>query len=199
MKKSIKNIFLILLLLNFASCAKRNFYADVDDPGLSRFTSYGYNVVTEYINGMPYINPFSRTRGNSPPILRKINTNSAFDTLSLSWQIVMNDSTQIPDINFQGITILIPVSKTFDQNDFLALSGQRLDTTTTSMQTGNPFYQPGLFAGTANVYFVKIYAEGEDSLKSYQLSGLFSGNIGDSIFITKGRFDFDVPATNFNF
>jgi hypothetical protein len=71
MKKLIRNIFLILLLLNFSGCKKRNFYPDPDDPGLSRFTSYRFNVVTEYINGVPYINPFSATRAILLPILQR--------------------------------------------------------------------------------------------------------------------------------
>ncbi|HSZ86244.1 MAG TPA: hypothetical protein VK787_09450 [Puia sp.] len=197
MKKLIKNIFLILLLLNFTSCVKRNFYPDADDPGLSRFTSYGFNVVTEYINGVSYINPFSATRGNSLPFLRKISTNSAFDTLSLSWQIEVN-GTQSPTYYFDGICILIPVSKTFNQNDFLALSGQKFDSTKSAIQL-NFGYIPDEFPGIANVYFVKIYTNSNDSIRTYTISGLFNGNIGSNTVITDGRFDFQISSVDLNF
>jgi hypothetical protein len=198
METSIKNILIILLLLNFTSCAKRNFYPDADDPGLSRFTSYGFNVVTEYINGVPYINPFSATRGNSLPYLRKISTNSAFDTLSLSWQIVMNNASQTFSIDLDGTCILIPVSKTFDQNDLLAWSGQILDSTSTEIQMSS-FYQPGLFTGTANIYFVKISVDSSQSQKRYILSGLFNGNVLGNTIISDGRFDFEIYADELNF
>jgi hypothetical protein len=194
MKKLIRNIFLILLLLNFSGCKKRNFYPDPDDPGLSRFTSYGFNVVTEYINGVPYINPFSTTRGNSPPYLTKISTNSAFDTLSLSWEAVMNNSEQTLNTDFSDISILIPVSKTFDQNDLLALSGQRLDTTKVVMET-----YPFGFPGTANIYFVKISVDSSQIPKKYILSGLFNGIIFNGTIVTDGRFDFEFYANDFNF
>jgi hypothetical protein len=199
MKKSIKNIFLILLLLSFAACKKRNFYPDPDNPGLSRFTSYGFNVVTEYINGVPYINPFSATRGNFLPFFRKISTNSTFDTLSLSWQIEVN-GTQSPAYYFEGTCILLPVSKTFNQNDFLALSGQRLDSTKSAIQM-NFGYIPDLFPGTANVYFVKISADGNstDSIRTYTISGLFNGNMGSNAVVTDGRFDFKISSAELNF
>jgi hypothetical protein len=198
MKKLIKDIFLILLLLNFTSCAKRNFYPDTDDPGLSRFTSYGFNVATEYINSVPYINPFNSVRGNYLPTLTKISTSGVFDTLSLSWQIVMNDATQTFNSDYSGICLLIPVSKTFDQNDFLAWNGQRVDSNTAAIQT-NSFYQPGLFSGTANIFFVKISVDSSQIPKKYILSGLFNGNILNSAIITDGRFDFEFYANDFNF
>ncbi|HEY4877332.1 MAG TPA: hypothetical protein VIH86_17265 [Puia sp.] len=197
MKKLIRNIFVILLLLNFTSCAKRNFYPDAYNPGLSRFTSYGYNVVTEYINGIPYINPFNRVRGNALPILTKISTNSAFDTLSLSWQIEIN-GMQSSVYYYEGTCILIPVSKTFNQNDFLALSGQRFDSTKSAMQL-NVGYIPDEFSGTANVYFVKIYTNSNDSIRTYTISGLFNGNIGSNAVITDGRFDFQISSADLNF
>jgi hypothetical protein len=197
MEKLIRNIFLILLLINFTSCAKRNFYPDPDNPGLSRFTSYGFNVVTEYINGVPYINPFNVVRGNYLPFLRKISTNSAFDTLSLSWQIEIN-GTQSSAYYFEGTCILIPVSKTFNQNDFLALSGQRFDSTKGAMQL-NFGYIPDEFSGTANVYFVKIYTNSNDSIRTYTISGLFNGNMGSNAVITDGRFDFQISSADLNF
>ena len=110
-----------LLMLCITGCAKRNFYPDPDDPGLSRFTSYGYNIATVYINGDAFINPFRGAyRGNSLPALSKDSTSGALDTLSLSWPIVLNDDVSLPyNGAYQNISLRIPVPKSFTQSDFL--------------------------------------------------------------------------------
>src|SRR3569623_584339 len=95
-KKIMRNsILLIVLILFFSSSGKRNFFPDEDDQGLSRLTFHGYNIATAYINDVPYINPYDRSifggGGNEQPVVRRIITNSNFDTLSVSWRIERND------------------------------------------------------------------------------------------------------------
>ncbi|HEX4371727.1 MAG TPA: hypothetical protein VHZ50_00340, partial [Puia sp.] len=174
--------------------------ADVDDPGLSRFTSYGYNNATEYINGSAYINPCSVFSGNDLAAVQKILTNSSFDTLSISWGITTNDSSKPFNPDYRAISFLMPISKIFTENDFLAFNGRRFasDTITVTMELfNNTSFK--ILSGTANIYFVKVNIDNSGAEKRFAFSGLCNGNIGDSILITKGRFDFDVPATNFNF
>jgi hypothetical protein len=203
MKKNFNSLLFIVLsmmLLESLTCKRQNLYPDIDDPGLSRFTSYGYNTATEYINGSPYINPFSVFTGNDLAYVQKIETNSTFDTLSLSWEIVTNDSTLPFNPSYKTISFLMPVSKTFSESDFLALNGQRFasNTNTVTIQEFNDTTFATL-SGTANIYFVKVdsdYSAGEEKIA---FSGLFDGNIGDSILITKGRFDFDISKSGFNF
>jgi len=198
--KQFKYLFIsTILLFFFAGCAKRNFFPDADDPGLSLLTSHGYNVASNYINGQPYVNPFGFLSGNSLPFLEKILTNSAFDTLSLSWPIELNSSSQINNSMYQRISLLMPIPKSFTQNDFSSMSGTRLLNTNT-VQIQSYFNSPsGVFSGTANVYFVKIGSDILNNSKYIKISGLFDGNIGDSILITKGRFDFEINADNLNF
>src|SRR5579862_5558046 len=99
-----KLIFIILsvLMLESLTCKRQNLYSDIDDPGLSRFTSYGYNTATEYINGSPYINPFSVFSGNNLASVQKIITTTSLDTLSISWRlgqmIVPNPLIRITEI-----------------------------------------------------------------------------------------------------
>lgn len=193
-------MFITLLLL--AGCAKRNFFPDEDDPGLSLLTSNGFNIASSYINEVPYINPYHNTIfgiNNYLPALRKIITNSAFDTLSLSWQIEPNDSSLIYNAKYQSITLLIPVPKIFTQNDFLLLNGQRFSSNTNKINIQSNYYLFNQLSGTSNIYFVEIKKDNSVDPKNYIISGLFDGNIGDSILITKGRFDFEIGAGSLNF
>lgn len=201
----IKRVFMpYLLLLCLAGCAKRNFYPDEDDPGLSRFTSYGYNVVTNYINGKPYINPFFLTSGNILPVITKISTNDPMDTLSIYWQIELEDTLRDFLSPYQYLYLSLPVPKTFTKNDFLHLSNKRLiNTCNISLAAGLlPFYFPR--TGLANIYFVKIEEDSVANLtpnlgKYLKISGLFSGIINDTILVTKGRFDFKIYESGLNF
>jgi hypothetical protein len=190
-----------LLILYLAGCTKRNFFPDEDDPGLSNLTSYGYNIATNYINKVPYINPYKNSifgALNYAPTLSKIVTSSAFDTLCLSWPIEINDSSNaFYHSPYQSISLLMPVTKSFTQTDFLALSGQRFSSNTNKATLNN--YRDTL-SGSSNIYFVKINVDqSNSSTKHFTISGLFNGNIGDSILITKGRFDFNIDAGNINF
>ena len=55
-------------------------------------------------------------------------------------------------------------------------------------------------SGVGTLYFVKVTEkQGYSNQKSINLSGLFDANIGDSILITKGRFDFDIEEDRLNF
>jgi hypothetical protein len=58
----------------------------------------------------------------------------------------------------------------------------------------NSFYNP-VNPGTSNLYFIKIHLD----TSALYFSGLFDGKIGDSIVITKGRFDFKIDKNAINF
>lgn len=192
----------IILLLLLAGCTKRNFFPDEDDPGLSRFTSRGYNIATAYINNVPYINPFHKFiigGSNSVPTLRKVITNSMADTLSLSWDIGINDNGQASyNGQYHSISLLMPISKSFNQSNFLQLSSTRSDSN--QIQINSFINQPYTLAGTSNIYFVQLKIDKSVTLPvHYIISGLFDGNIGDTILVTKGRFDFEIDASTLNF
>ena len=214
MKKLFYKFLPFLLVLSLAACQKRNYFPDQDDPGLSRFTSYGFNIGTFYLNNVPYINPFlGSTSGNSMPIIRKIVTNSPLDTLMLSWDIGINDNgNAVFSSPYQTISLLMPIPKSFTKADFIAMSGQRFIYNVTSLQT--PYYYDELSI-LPNIYFVKInpIQPNGSTTASLELSGLFNckiyiprfigdsliTNIGDSISITKGRFDFQIDENSLNF
>lgn len=199
--KSILVCFIILLI----GCGKRNFFPDEDDPGLSRFTSRGYNIATMYINNVPYINPYKKPLFggvvNFDPTINLISTNSTFDTLNISWRIEINDSTISYNNPYYSVSISMPVRKGFTSHDFLAMNGQRFASDSDAILLNSFYYDPNAFSGKANIYFVNIHYTDSTatSSRSYALSGLFNGNIGDSILITKGRFDFRIDATKINF
>lgn len=193
--KPIVSVCVVALLLS--SCTKRNFYSDPDDPGLSILSSYGFNIASVYINNVPYVNPYKRgiIGGiiNYGPTLRKIQTAGALDTIILSWPINKNDNSTVYNSPYQNLSLLMPVSKSFSVNDFIALSGKRLPANANAIAV-NSFYNPAN-PGTSNLYFIKIRLD----TSALYFSGLFDGKIGDSINITKGRFDFKIDKSAINF
>jgi hypothetical protein len=204
MKRKYKTLIVCLTIL-LIGCGKRNFFPDEDDPGLSLLTSRGYNIATMYINNVPYINtyhkPFLGGIINSVPTVRRRITNSAFDTLEISWQIKINDSSNSYNQPYHSISLLMPVSKNFTAHDFLAMSGKRFEQDTNAIAINSFYNFQDTLSGKSNVYFVAINynSPANSSARTYSLSGLFNGNIGDSILITKGRFDFKIDAGQINF
>lgn len=190
-------MLLFAVVLFFSSCEKRNFFPDEDDPGLSRLTFYGYNIATSYINNVPYVNPYRHSffdfSGNYRPSVERLMTNSDFDTLSISWPIEINDTGDVNHTRFYSISLLTPISKTFTIKDFLALSGKRLSSDSNVVLLNSNI--SGSFKGVSNLYFIKI----TNDANYLSFSGLFDGNVGDSILITKGRFDFRIDAADINF
>ena len=210
-------IYTLLIVLVLTSCDyfPNNYHPDPDDAGLSQFTSSGYNIVTNYINGTPYINVntggyYNYSGGGyyngGLPLLKKIVTASPYDTLSLSWKIQVNNSSaqSFGYPIYEAIAILIPVAKSFNANSFLALNGQRLatDSCNVALTQYNSFNgsDSTVLTGMANIYFVKISLENAVQTSStLYFSGLFNGNVGDSVAVTKGRFDFAIPTSGINF
>jgi hypothetical protein len=213
----ITGIFILCLM----SCKKppRNYYADQNNPGLSRLTSYGYNIATNYINGVAYINPYNNPSyfgfvppppaGNVIPVFNKIiGTGTTDDTLALAWPVEVNNNAQ--SNSYFYISILMPVSKGFTVNDFAGLSGERFDSNTNIISLTSyladsyynynyPTYSDSLVytspRGFSNIYFVNISMSSSGDLA---MSGLFNGNIGDTA-ITNGRFDFYLPSSYIHF
>ncbi|HEY5393040.1 MAG TPA: hypothetical protein VIJ57_13030 [Hanamia sp.] len=207
MKIKTKNIGIACCFVVFilGSCGKRNFFPDENNPGLSRLTSRGYNIATMYVNGTPYINTYKKQLlggvANSVPIVTLISTGSIADTLSIYWEIERNDSSSFYNQSYHSISLLMPVPKNFTSNDFLAMTGQRFANNNNVITLNSFVNYPDSLHGASNIYFVKIQYINSPatSAKAYAFSGLFDGNIGDSISITKGRFDFEIDASQIKF
>lgn len=207
MKLKTKNIAIAGCYLAFilGSCGKRNFFPDENNPGLSRLTSRGYNIATMYVNDIPYINTYKKLLlggvANSVPTVTLISTGGISDTLSIYWEIQRNDSTNVYSQSYGTISLLIPVPGNFTSNDFLAMAGQRFANNNNAITLNSFVNYPDSLHGTSNIYFVKIQYINSPatSTNTYAFSGLFDGNIGDSILISKGRFDFEIDASQVKF
>ncbi len=143
-------ILLCCSLCIYTECRRDNFFPDPDDPGLSRFTSRGYGIATNYINGKSFIN----TGGNFP-LLQKDSTGSSTDTLTFKWTVFPNDFDRYNGSVYQNISFLLPVSQSFNRNDLLAFSGQRFLNSAVAVQ----ILQDSLLktiSGSSNLYFVSI-------------------------------------------
>jgi hypothetical protein len=211
-----KYIYIIagLIVINLTACDyfPSNYQQDPDNPGLATFTSVGNNIVTNYINGVAYINSSENNYYNyndgyyegNLPTLKKIVTTSTFDTISLSWNIQINNNVNKPLTYpiYKSIAILIPVSKSFNANDFLAFNGRRFgsDSCDVVLTQYNSFNgsDSTVITGTADIYFVQVDL-GSAATSLLYFAGLFDGNIGNNVAITKGRFDFAIPTAGINF
>ena len=182
----------IPLTFFLTTCHFWNFYPDTDDPGLSRFTSRGYNVASSYINGRTF-----RNTGFYRPLLHKDSSGNTIDTLVFSWGLYQNDSVRVRS-NYENISFLMPVSQLFNKTNLLGFSGQRfLNSVPLTIQDTSL----NKITGIATLYFVsvsEVVFSGSNE-KFIKLSGLFNGNIGDSVTISKGRFDFEVNENSLNF
>lgn len=178
-------------LFFLSTCEYSNFYPDPGNPGLSRFTSRGYNVATSYINERPYANT-----GISYTLLYKDSSGNPVDTLKFAWEVYPNDSLRLSPA-FDSIAFLIPVPQFFNKMNLLAFNGQRfLNSVPVTLQTSSS----KILSGKGTLYFVAVSEDLSYPPQKYiRLSGLFDGNIGDSVFITKGRFDFQVDERSLNF
>lgn len=204
MKQKEKYILVISCIAFFIGCNKpRNFYEDTNDPGLSRLTSRGYDIITCYINGQPYINPYQHYLfggANSTVYIEKVETASVKDTLRISCNL-RKAGTDLSNSPTYNLAILVPVDKKFSVKDFKGLQGKRFpydSSTKISIQLSeSPFSNT---SGSASIYFIKTAPENNsDSTNGFSFSGLFEGKIEPDINITKGRFDFSIYPGEFNF
>lgn len=178
-------------LFFLTTCHFLNFYPDPDEPGLSRFTSRGYNVATSYINGRSFMNTASYS-----PLLYKDSTGNSIDTLKFTWALYPSDSPNIYPA-YNNISFLLPVAASFTKNDFLAFNGQRFLQSVPVILVDSSLK---IISGIASLYFVSVSENlTSPDYKYIKLSGLFNGNIGDSVFITQGRFDFEIGENLLNF
>ena len=188
--KHLKYITVISTIILFLTgCIKQQFYPDPDDPGLSRFTSKQYQTGTCYINEEPYINYWPKgVIGFSSlpfPTITKVLSGSTADSLDFSWPIGINEGNKFINGKYSRISIRLPVSQTFSRRDLASWNDKRFGADVATL------YLDHHLKGTANIYFVKI-SPGTTENDAWLMTGLFDGNIGDSIIIKKGRFDYYV-------
>jgi hypothetical protein len=175
-------------------CGRNSFFPDPDDPGLSRFTSRGYNVATAYINDGPFVNV-----GSYYPLLQKDSSGSSIDTLKFAWPLYPSDLLNHNSI-YRDISFLLPISSSFSKNDLLAFNGKKFSNSILVAVQEVQDSALKTISGIANLYFVSVNEDLSYPPQKYiRLSGLFDGNIGDTVLITKGRFDFEVNENNLNF
>jgi hypothetical protein len=189
--------YIILICIPFlmsTECRRDNFFPDPDDSGLSRFTSRGYNVATNYINDVPF-----RNIGPYYPLLQKDSSGSVIDTLKFAWPLYPVNTLRNNFI-YKNISFLIPISSSFNKNDLLSLNGQRLLNSAEVVVQKIQDSSLEAISGNANLYFVSVNEDLSYPPQKYiRLSGVFDGNIGDTVLITKGRFDFEVNENDLNF
>ena len=168
-----------------------NFYPDADDHGLSRFTSRGYNIASCYLNDTAYVN-----NGSFYPLLQKDSSASSIDTLQFKWPLLAHSTFDMFS-RYHDIAFLLPIPQSFNKSNLLEFNGQRFLNSVPVTLTDT---SQNKLSGVATLYFVTVTEALDRSNRKYiKMSGLFDGNIGDSISISKGRFDFEIYEGNLNF
>jgi len=195
---------LVFVVVSGFQCSSDYFYSDPNDPGLSEFSDHGYQQVSSYINDDPWVgasqayshfNLASDSFYTYSQYIWLQATAAAQDTLHFSWsgRFGVTQSDFVYTYQWQSnnvVTLSIPVPKNFTIREFYALRGKRFPDagTPVSISLGNGVAdQSTTLDGTGKIYLVSIKTMGEAS--EFQMTGLYEGNIGDSIHITKGRFD----------
>jgi hypothetical protein len=207
-------LLLIGIFFSITGCQPdRNFYPDPYNPGLSRFTARGYGIVSAYINDSAYANPYygsfyygSYPSGNVQVGLNINHTSTTFDTLEISWEVTPNFSANSYYYGYSYIDFFMPVPKSFSENDLLSWRLKRFPeddpTETVSVGVSSNSYPNTTtpLLGPGSIYFVRLDPEGSGiAPQPYVFSGLFQGTTGDSIHITKGRFDFVITPSTLNY
>ncbi len=170
------------------TCYFTNFYPDPDDPGLSRLTSYGYNIASNYINDVAYVNASMDT------LLFKLETSTASDTLIFSWPLRSSGELYKP-VLYNQIRFLMPVPKMFGKQSLYNMQGQRLKNVKIELRDTSLV----IHHGYGNLHFIYIREKINGGNPSVELSGVFDGVVDDSVIIRKGRFDWAEDVSRLGF
>lgn len=185
----------LLLTLFLSSCTPKPFFEDPSDPELTRFTNRGYDAGAAYINDKAWVTGYSSVGGYDASILVDSN-NLGKDSIYLSFQGEYKPTlsgVQPAWRYYSQLLIALPVKKNFTRSDFLQWNGRLFPADTTQvtvyLSNGFPPFSPTFLRGTGKLYFTNIYSITQPQVL-LGMAGLFEGKIGDSITISKGRFDF---------
>lgn len=195
MKKAatIKWMVIIAVSIFVTGCKKNHtqFFEDEHAEKLSVFSDKGYNVMTCYVNDIPFRTTDRITNGTvfngmtREVQLVKEMYNTDSDTLFITWY---GDGRS----GFSSISLVMPVQKDFSISDFYGFNGKRM-----AINGVNGYFIANNYReekGTGNIYFHSAIINRYDTLgTSSKLSGLFEA-ILPSYKITKGRFDHSLPT-----
>ena len=191
-----KYFFFGLFFLLLLACQKKpDFFPDPYNEGLSRFTSRDYNVASVYVNDSAWVSDLYNWQ--SMTIRLDTINNPTTDTLIVSWAGAFDTSTT-HSVSLSTINFVLPVKKNFTRTDFLNWKGKLFPNDSVT-QVGIELDDfPDFISnnhrqliGDGKIYFVSMIYESNGGVA---ISGLFEGNIGDSIILRKGRFDFFVSS-----
>lgn len=191
----LKLFFYLSLVTCSLSCSKNytKFFEDEDNKNLSIFSNKNFNVASCYINNQPWRSKERRSSGFAAPRISteiqigRIKTNSASDTLILSW---LGEGSLSSDIT--NIYVSIPVAKDFSYKTLNQFNRQRIviDGNTGYFQIETPTIES---KGKGVIYFHTLQIDSSNFGYSGKLSGLFEAQTpGNNI--TKGRFDHSIMS-----
>jgi hypothetical protein len=125
------------------------------------------------------------------------------DTLSIFWTNLPGDTSYTGTfLDYNFLYILIPVPKDFSASAVLAWNGALFATnsgTGVTIKLNNDYPPDSASNDPAGIYFIQMVPVGRDTSGQYYFSGIFEGRIGNSISITKARFDFRIDPSQIQF
>lgn len=170
-----------------------NYYPDGQEDGLAIFSNTGNNLMTCYMNDVPWqtrpraITTFIVSGRRYELYIRKQNFNGVMDTLSFEWP---GDVTA--NANNQGsVSLSLIMPKGFGYKEFNALQGKRIAVNTTNgyFNSSIASLNPLNVQGTGSVYFHTALLDSVGpGFYTGKMSGLIEADFNGKK-ITKGRFD----------
>ncbi len=204
LRKDSKYFFYGLFCLMAAGCVKQTsyYYPDKETPGTAIFSNSSNNVFSCLIGDSSWRTITRSTGGGifTRPVyevfIEKHTTNSATDTLSIIW---LGDPASFRG-NYAGISLVLPVPKSFKITDLNALQNKRifLDGSNGLFRVNLTGLPTGNTSGKGSIYFNRFNFEpvGPNAYTGY-MSGLLEADFG-SFKILSGRFDHFVNTDQVN-
>lgn len=195
-----------LLLFVLTGCKNNEsfYYADNETPGVAIFSNTGNNVLSCFMDGVPWKTLARRTSNGfgssyiSELAIHRVKTTSLLDTLLIGWQGANDNASQ-----YNNIILVLPVAKQFQWKDIAAFQGKRIiiDSTNGYFSLGQYYYNYTypFFNGKGVIYF---NIASIDSLGPNYTTGRISGLLEAHFYpgtmfehnITSGRFDDNITA-----
>jgi hypothetical protein len=206
--KMLRYFSFCLLLLIFYGCKKNQteFFEDPQKNGLSIFSNKGFNLLTCYVNNVPWktadrlIKVFGRL--DTEIEIEKHKTNTLKDTLIFTWKGPLDNNQ-----NYKSLTLHIAVDSSFTSKKFKEVfSGKRfvIDSSTNGYFKTNINTQfinndmPNI-KGNGIILFQKANIDFSSPQNDNSIvAGLLSAKIGTNE-ITDGRFDHSLNTVQINF
>ncbi len=199
-------LFSLIIILNSCKDNLTEFFEDPQKNGVSIFSNKGFNLLTCYVNGVPWKTKdriVTNFGGMYTEIeIDKLQTNTTKDTLIFTWL-----GTKDTLSNYKSLALRIAVDSSFSSKDFKGnFEGKRIviDSSINGYFTTNLNTQfsnrdiPNVKGNGVILFQTASIDKSSSQNNANNIAGLLSAKIGNNN-ITDGRFDHALNIVSINF